>query len=220
MTATRHPSVVLCEHALVEHNLGIIRHKDTPVENFRLAMARLGTLLVQEATRDLPLHPTTVETPLGQTPVNSLSSQIPIILTPILRAGLVLSDQALSLLPQASVYHIGLYRDEETLKPVTYYNKLPKEIDYANARVFILDPMLATGGSAIAAVEILKDMGVQEENLRLLCIIAAPEGIEAVSAQFPGIKVYTAAVDERLNENGFIVPGLGDAGDRTFGTMD
>jgi uracil phosphoribosyltransferase len=130
-----------------------------------------------------------------------------------------LADVAMDVLPSASVYHIGLYRDEETLKPVTYYNKLPSNLDYSHARIFLLDPMLATGGSAVAAAEIIQKLGVKPENITFVCVIAAPEGIENLTKNFPGVKIYTGSVDERLNEKAYIVPGLGDAGDRTFGTV-
>jgi uracil phosphoribosyltransferase len=219
MATAVHPRVTICEHPLVQHNLSILRDKNTTNEVFRLTIARIGRFIVQEATRDLPLTRSIVETPVSKTECKVLTPDVPIIISPILRAGLMLSDVALELLPSASIYHIGLYRNEETLKPVTYYNKLPSNIDYSQARLLILDPMLATGGSAVAAVEIIKSLGVEIENLAFVCVIAAPEGIQRLTQTHPGIRIFTGAVDERLNEKGFIVPGLGDAGDRTFGTV-
>jgi uracil phosphoribosyltransferase len=144
---------------------------------------------------------------------------LPILIAPILRAGLILSELAIDIIPTASVYHIGLYRDEETFKPVTYYNKLPSTIDYSVARVFVLDPMLATGGSAVAALDIIKKLGTNVSNICFVSIIAAPEGIAHLTEQHPGVRIHTGSVDERLNDKAYIVPGLGDAGDRTFGTM-
>ena len=217
--ASTHTNVTVCNHPLVKHNLSIIRDKNTPNELFRSAMSRIGWFVVQEATADLPLAKTIVETPLCKTETNVLAPDVPVIIEPILRAGLVLGEIALDLIPSASVYHIGLYRDEETLRPVTYYNKLPSSIDYSVARIFVLDPMLATGGSAIAAIDIIKKLGTKAENIRFACTISAPEGIEALSKAHPGVKIYTAAVDERLNDKAYIVPGLGDAGDRSFGTV-
>ncbi len=219
MATALHPLVTVCNHPLVQHNLGIIRDKNTSNELFRLAITRVGRFIIQEATRDLPLTRSIVETPLIKTECRMLSPDVPILISPILRAGLMLSDVALDLLPDASIYHIGLYRDEETLKPVTYYNKLPSNIDYSVARILLLDPMLATGGSAVAAVDIIKNLGVKAENLAFVCVISAPEGIERLTQAHPGVRIYTGAVDERLNDKGFIVPGLGDAGDRTFGTV-
>jgi uracil phosphoribosyltransferase len=148
-----------------------------------------------------------------------LSPDVPIIIAPILRAGLILSELATNIVPTASVYHIGLYRDEETFKPVTYYNKLPSTIDYSVARVFILDPMLATGGSAVAAVDMIKKLGADVANIRFVSVISAPEGIRNLTDNHPGVRIFTGSVDERLNDKAYIVPGLGDAGDRTFGTV-
>jgi uracil phosphoribosyltransferase len=219
MVTSLYPSVTVCNHPLVQHNLSILRDKTTSNELFRAAMARVGSFIVQEAAKDLPLTRTIIETPICKTEANILSPEVPIIISPILRAGLMLSDIAMGLLPTASIYHIGLYRDEETLKPVTYYNKLPSNLDYGNARIFLLDPMLATGGSAVAAVDIIQKLGVNPDNIRFVCIIAAPDGIRNLTTHYPGIRIFTGSVDERLNEKAYIVPGLGDAGDRTFGTV-
>lgn len=220
MVATRvYPSVSVCNHPLVQHNLTIMRDKATSNELFRSAISRVGGFIFQEAAQDLPLTKTIIETPICKTEGNILAPEVPIIISPILRAGLMLADVAIQLLPSASVYHIGLYRDEETLKPVTYYNKLPSNLDYSNARIFLLDPMLATGGSAVAAVDIIQRLGVKPENIRFICVIAAPDGIRNLNGHYPDLKIYTGSIDERLNEKAYIVPGLGDAGDRTFGTV-
>ncbi|MBY0403141.1 MAG: uracil phosphoribosyltransferase [Cyanobacteria bacterium] len=219
ITSALYPSVTLCDHPLVQHNLSILRDKSTNNELFRSAIQRIGGFLFQEAARDLPLTKTIVETPLSKTEASILSPEVPIIISPILRAGLILADVAISILPSASVYHIGLYRDEETLKPVTYYNKMPSNLDYGRARIFLLDPMLATGGSAVAAVDIIQQLGVLSENIRFISVISAPDGIQHLSSRHPKLKIFTGSIDERLNEKAYIVPGLGDAGDRTFGTV-
>ncbi len=219
MSATTHPAVTVCNHPLVSHNLSILRDKNTSTELFRSAMARLGKFILMEATEDLPTSKAIIETPLTKAECNVLSPEVPILIAPILRAGLILSEVALDIVPTASVYHIGLYRDEETFKPVTYYNKLPSTIDYSVARIFVLDPMLATGGSAVAAVDIIKKLGTDAANICFVSIISAPEGIKHLTEQHPGIRIFTGSVDERLNDKAYIVPGLGDAGDRTFGTV-
>lgn len=213
------PAVTVCNHPLVQHNLSIMRDKNTSTEMFRSAMSRVGKMIFLQATEDLPTARSIVETPLTKTEVQVLSPDVPIIVAPILRAGLILSEIAIDIVPSASVYHIGLYRDEETFKPVTYYNKLPSTIDYSVARIFVLDPMLATGGSAVAAVDIIQKLGTRAENIRFVSIISAPEGIQHLTTSHPGVRIYTGSVDERLNDKAYIVPGLGDAGDRTFGTV-
>jgi uracil phosphoribosyltransferase len=214
-----YPSVTVCDHPLVQHNLTLMRDKTTSNELFRMAIRRVGGFIFQEAARDLPLTKTIIETPICKSESSILSPDIPIIIAPILRAGLMLADVAIDILPSASVYHIGLYRDEETLKPVTYYNKLPSNLDYGNARIFLLDPMLATGGSAVAAIDIIQRLGVSAENIRFISVISAPDGIDNLTRHYPGVRIFTGSVDERLNEKAYIVPGLGDAGDRTFGTV-
>ncbi len=211
--------VYISQHPLVQHNLTTLRDKGTDNETFRNAMRRVGRFVFHDAAANLPLSNTIVETPICKTEAQILSPEVPIIVAPILRAALMLGDVAQEVLPTASVYHIGLYRDEETLKPVTYYNKLPSTIDYKRAQIFLLDPMLATGGSAIAAVDIIKGFGTLTENIRFLSVLSAPEGIENLSKHHPGIQIYTAAVDKELNDKAYIVPGLGDAGDRAFGTV-
>lgn len=212
-------SVIVCDHPLVHHNLTLLRDKNTPNETFRNAVRRVSQFILQSATQNLAVSKSYVETPICKAETRILSPEIPILITPILRAGLMMCDVAIDLMPSASVYHVGLYRDEETLKPITYYNKLPSNINYENAQLFLLDPMLATGGSAVAAVEIVSKLGLKQENITFVSILAAPEGIENLSKHYPQVKIYTGAVDERLNDKGYIVPGLGDAGDRTFGTV-
>jgi len=205
-------------HPLVRHKLTLLRRKSTKPKKFRELISELAVMLVYEATGDLPLHPEPVETPLTMTEGATMGEKIGLI--PILRAGLGMVEGAWKLLPQAEVWHLGLYRDERTLAPVEYYNKLPT--DPTVQLCLLLDPMLATGGSAIAAVDVLKRWGVS--RVKFLCIIAAPEGIQALHQAHPDVDVYAAAVDERLTgpgdpfPTGFIWPGLGDAGDRQFGT--
>ncbi len=219
MLSKIHPSVTVCEHPLLQHNLAILRDSNTTHERFRSAVRRVSLFILQEATRNLPLTKAYVETPITKAETRILSPDIPILITPILRAGLMMSDVAMDLVPSASVYHVGLYRDEETLRPITYYNKLPSNIDYSHARIFLLDPMLATGGSGIAAIDIVSKLGVRQENIAFVSIIAAPEGIKNLTDNYPAVHIYTGAVDERLNDKAYIVPGLGDAGDRMFGTV-
>ncbi|MBQ4514913.1 MAG: uracil phosphoribosyltransferase [Anaerolineaceae bacterium] len=208
------PNTIVSNHPLIQHKLSILRDKNTKPNEFRSLVSELGTLLCYEATRDLPLVSKVIETPLMQTTTNVLAEKIALI--PILRAGLGMVDGIWNLIPNACVLHIGLYRNEETLKPVEYYNKL------ANYRTvehcLILDPMLATGGSAIAVADILKKWGAK--SIRFVGLIGAPEGVEALHKAHPDIDIHLAAIDEKLNENGYILPGLGDAGDRQFGTVD
>jgi len=212
-------TLTLCQHPVLLHNLAILRNKQTPTEGFRSALHRVAHILMTEATQTLPVMKTLIDTPLCKAEAQTLSSEIPILITPILRAGLSLCTVAMELLPSASVYHVGLYRDEETLKPVTYYNKLPSTIDYSNARMFLLDPMLATGGSAVAALDLVTKLGVRHEHITFVCLLAAPEGIAHLTAHYPDVRIVTGCVDDCLNDKGFIVPGLGDAGDRMFGTV-
>jgi uracil phosphoribosyltransferase len=204
--------VHVLDHPLIRHHLSRLRARETAAAEFRDAVRRLSALLVYEATRDLPLRRRTVETPLAPAPGFEVAPRIGLI--PILRAGLGMIDPVLDLLPEAEVWHLGFYRDEKTLQPVEYYRKLPpgRPVDVA----LILDPMLATGGSALAAVAAMKDWGAP--RTKLLALIAAPEGVAALTARYPDVEIFVGAVDERLNDHGFIVPGLGDAGDRTFNT--
>lgn len=201
------------KHPLVKHKLGLLRHVDTKPKQFRELVRELTQFLGYEATLDLKLAETTVPTPMGDAPAHELREQIGLV--PILRAGLGMVDALLEHIPAVQVWHLGMYRDEETLEPVSYYNKLPPRPTVDTC--FVLDPMLATGGSAIATVTVLKRWGV--DRIKFLGLIAAPEGVEALQTAYPDVDIHVAVVDERLNDIGFIVPGLGDAGDRQFGTM-
>lgn len=201
------------DHPLIKHKLSLMRDKTTGVKEFREATREIAMLMCYEATRDLPLKEITIETPVADARVHVISGK-KIALVPILRAGLGMVDGMLQLVPSAKVGHIGLYRDHETHLPVEYYNKLPPDIEERD--VIVLDPMLATGGSAIDAIEIVKRS--RPKSIKFLCIIAAPEGLKALSEAHPDVHIYCASVDERLNEDCYILPGLGDAGDRIFGT--
>ena len=201
------------DHPLIAHKIGIIRKKETGTREFREMISEIGTLITYEATKDLKLQDVEIETPICKTTVKELAGK-KLAVIPILRAGLGMVEGVLTMIPSAKVGHIGLYRNEETLEPVEYYCKIPKDCDERD--VFVVDPMLATGGSAIAAIQMLKDHGVK--NMRFLCIIAAPEGVKKLQEAHPDVDIYIGALDEHLNENGYIVPGLGDAGDRIFGT--
>jgi len=206
-------NVFVFDHPLIQHKLALIRDKNTGAKEFRELVEEVSLLMGYEVTRHMPLEETEVETPIGPAKVKMLSGK-KIGIVPILRAGLGMVNGMLKLIPAAKVGHIGLYRDPETLQPVEYYCKLPQDV--SERELIILDPMLATGGSAAKAVEVLKQKGAT--NIKLMCLIAAPEGIEAVHREHPDVEIYTAAIDERLNSHGYIVPGLGDAGDRLFGT--
>ena len=205
--------VVVMDHPLIQHKIGIIRKKDTSSKEFREMISEIAMLMCYEATRDLKLADVEIDTPICKTTVKELKGK-KLAVVPILRAGLGMVDGMLAMIPAAKVGHIGLYRDPETLEPVEYYCKLPA--DCANREVFVVDPMLATGGYSSAAIQMLKDKGVK--NIRLMCIIAAPEGVKKMQEDHPDVDVYIGALDDHLNEHGYIVPGLGDAGDRIFGT--
>ena len=200
------------KHPLIQHKLALLRHSATKPKQFRELVRELALLLGFEATADLALSPLTVPTPMGTAPGAELKDKIGLV--PILRAGLGMVDALLELIPAVEVWHLGMYRDEETLEPVSYYNKLPPAptVDLC----LILDPMLATGGSAIATVEVLKRWGVP--RIKFVGLLAAPEGIAALQKEHPDVDIHIAVIDERLNDIGFILPGLGDAGDRQFGT--
>ncbi len=205
--------VMIMDHPLIQHKIGWIRKSDTGSRDFREMVGEIAMLMCYEATRNLELEDIEIETPICATTVKGLKGK-KLAVIPILRAGLGMVDGMLAMIPAAKVGHIGLYRDPKTLEPVEYYCKLPE--DCSEREVFVVDPMLATGGSAVAAIQMLKDKGVR--NIHFLCIIAAPEGMEAMKEAHPDVDVYIGALDEKLNDHGYIVPGLGDAGDRIFGT--
>ena len=205
--------VHVLDHPLIQHKLSILRDENTGVKDFREVVGEIATLMCYEATRDLPLQPVEVQTPVAKAVVKQIAGK-KLAIVPVLRAGLGMVDGILTLIPSAKVGHIGLFRDPETLDPVKYYCKMPTDI--AEREVIILDPMLATGGSAAAAITFVKEYGVKQ--IKLMNILAAPEGIERVRREHPDVEIYVAAVDKCLNDHGYIVPGLGDAGDRIFGT--
>lgn len=205
--------VVVMEHPLIQHKIGVIRRKETGSKDFRAMIGEIASLITYEATKDLKLQDVEIETPICKTTVKELAGK-KMAIVPILRAGLGMVDGMLAMIPSAKVGHIGLYRNEETLEPVEYYCKLPADCD--EREVFVVDPMLATGGSSVAAIQMLKDKGVK--NIRFMCIIAAPEGVERMTKAHPDVDLYIGALDDHLNEQKYIVPGLGDAGDRIFGT--
>ncbi len=205
--------VTVMDHPLIQHKIGIIRRKEVGSKDFRQMISEIAMLMCYEATRNLKLQDVEIETPICTTRVKELRGK-KLAVVPILRAGLGMVDGMLQMIPAAKVGHIGLYRDPETLEPVEYYCKLPA--DSSEREVFVVDPMLATGGSAVEAIRMLKNKGVK--NIRFMCIIAAPEGVKRMQEAHPDVDVYIGALDEHLNDHGYIVPGLGDAGDRIFGT--
>ena len=205
--------VHVLDHPLLQHKLSILRNKNTGVKDFREVVGEIATLMCYEATRDLPTKAVEIETPVAKATVHVISGK-KLAIVPVLRAGLGMVDGILTLIPSAKVGHIGLYRDPNTHEPVEYYCKMPDDIESRD--VIILDPMLATGGSASAAIQFIKNYGCK--HIKLMNIIAAPEGIERVRKDHPDVDIYVAAVDEKLNDHAYIVPGLGDAGDRIFGT--
>ena len=206
-------TVHVLDHPLIQHKLAILRHKDTGVKEFRELVSEIAGLMCYEATRNLPTEEVDVPTPIAVAKCRMLSGK-KLAIIPILRAGLGMVDSMVDMIPSAKIGHIGLYRDPETHLPVEYYCKLPGDI--GNRQVFVVDPMLATGGSAVAAIDFLKQHGCK--SIVMMNIISVPEGIEAVQKAHPDVEIYVAAVDEKLNEHAYIVPGLGDAGDRIFGT--
>ena len=205
--------VHILDHPLLQHKLSILRDENTGVKDFRQVVSEIATLMCYEATRDLPMEEVEIKTPITTAKFKMISGK-KLAIVPVLRAGLGMVDGILTLLPSVKVGHIGLYRDPDTLEPVEYYCKMPTDI--AERDVIILDPMLATGGSASAAIQFIKNYEVK--HIKLMNIIAAPEGIERVHHDHPDVDIYCAALDEKLNDHGYIVPGLGDAGDRIFGT--
>jgi len=205
--------VFICDHPLIQHKLTYIRDERTNTKDFRELVDEVATLMAYEITRDVPLEKTTVKTPVATAEAKIISGRM-LGLIPILRAGLGMVDGILKLLPAAKVGHIGLYRDPDTLQPVEYYAKLPTDV--TERELIVIDPMLATGGSAIAAIQMLKNRGCKQ--IKLMCLIAAPEGVKAMQEAHPDVDIYTASIDDYLNDHGYIIPGLGDAGDRLFGT--
>jgi len=205
--------VLVLDHPLVKHKVAIMRNKDTGTKEFKAVAKEIAMLMCYEATRELAVEDVDVETPITTARCQMLAGK-KLAIVPILRAGLGMVDGMLELIPSAKIGHIGLYRDEETLEPVEYFCKMPSDIGERD--VFVVDPMLATGGSACDAIKMLKQRGAK--NIKFLCLIAAPEGVKKLTEKHPDVDVYCAALDSHLNENGYIVPGLGDAGDRIFGT--
>lgn len=212
MAASPYPNVVVFDHPLIQHKLTYMRDRLTSHRPFRALLYQIAGLMVFEATRELPIQPVDVATPLEATRGSRLSGLITVV--PILRAGLGMAEGVLEMMPEARVGHLGIYRDEKTLKPTAYLNRLPKDLNAGP--VLLVDPMLATGGSAVAAIRMLREAGASD--LRMICLVASPEGIERLDRETPGLRIYTAAIDRKLNEHGYIVPGLGDVGDRLYGT--
>ncbi|EAX47412.1 uracil phosphoribosyltransferase [Thermosinus carboxydivorans Nor1] len=205
--------VKVIDHPLIQHKLSLLRDKNTGSKDFRELLEEIAMLMAYELTRNLPLEETEIETPVARTRCKVLTGK-KLGVVPILRAGLGMVNGVLRLIPAAKVGHVGVYRDPETLKPVEYYCKLPTDVSERD--FIVIDPMLATGGSSVATIDMLKRKGAK--NIKLMCLVAAPEGVHLVNEQHPDVEIYTASVDERLNDHGYIVPGLGDAGDRIFGT--
>ena len=215
-----YPNLEIVENPIVNQSLCTIRAKDTDTQGVRLAARKLTRILLYEATKNLPQTDVEIETPLAKFGTKTINQDITIIISPILRAGLIFTDEAVDILPQATIRHIGMYRDEKTLKPVWYYNKVPMPVDNPEQYyVYITDPMLATGNSLLEAIKLYTEKGIPQKNICCVCMISAPEGIEAVFNKFHDIKLIVAAVDSHLNERGYIVPGMGDAGDRIFNTL-
>jgi uracil phosphoribosyltransferase len=202
----------LIKHPLLTHKLTLLRRKETGTKDFRETLEEIAGLMAYEITRDLPVKDITIETPLGKCFTKELA--VDIVLVPVLRAGLGMVDGISNLIPNARVGHIGMYRDHVTLEPMTYYSKFPENLP--EAIVIVLDPMLATGGSSTAAIQIIKDHGAK--SIKLVCVVGAPQGVDRIMKDHPDVQIYLAGLDESLNDNGYIVPGLGDAGDRIFGT--
>ena len=203
------------DHPLIQHKLTMIRQKDCGTKVFREVVNEISMLMAYEVSRDLPLEDVEIETPLVKTTLKTLAGK-KVAIIPILRAGLGMVDGILELIPAAKIGHVGMYRDHDTLQPVEYYVKLNSDI--SERQLFVVDPMLATGGSAVAAIDALLKRGAQPNSIKFCCLVAAPEGVETLRSAHPEVDIYAAALDERLNEHGYILPGLGDAGDRLFGT--
>ncbi len=211
--------VRIIDNPVVMLNLCTLRDKNTDSQGVRIATRKITRFLLYEAAQNLPMVETDITTPLTTFKTKTVDPNINLIISPILRAGLIFTDEAIDILPQACIRHIGMYRDEETLKPVWYYNKVPMEAPNPEKfYIYITDPMLATGNSLIEAIKLYADKGIPVDNIKVICIIAAPQGIENIQKHYPEIEIITAAVDDHLNERGYIVPGMGDAGDRIFNT--
>jgi uracil phosphoribosyltransferase len=202
----------LLKHPLITHKLTLLRRKETCVKDFREILKEIAGLMAYEITRDLPLNDITIETPLGKCATQELAREV--VLIPVLRAGLGMVEGISNLIPNARIGHIGIYRDHDTLEPVTYYSRFPDNLP--ESIVMLLDPMLATGGSSSAAIKILKEHGAK--TIKLVCVVGAPEGVNRIEKDHPDVQIYLAGLDKKLNQNGYIVPGLGDAGDRLYGT--
>ena len=205
--------LTVINHPLVAHKITMLRDENTSVKEFRELISEIALLMTYEVTKDLPLKPHKVKSPVAETEGSFIERQVALV--PILRAGLGIVDALMQIIPAAKVGHIGLYRNRKTLKPVEYYCKLPTDV--AQRQVIVLDPMLATGGSAAAAIDFIKERGANK--IKLMCVIGAPEGVKTVQEAHPDVDIYLAALDEKLNDHGYIVPGLGDSGDRLFGTL-
>lgn len=213
-------NIRVINNPVICQSLATIRNKNTDSQGVRIAARKITRVLVYEASKNLPLVDKSIETPVSKCTVKDIADDIKIIISPILRAGLIFTDEAIDILPDACIRHIGMYRDEETLKPIWYYNKVPMATpNPEKSYVYITDPMLATGNSMLEAVRLYANKNIPIKNIKSLNIIAAPEGIELLHKEFPELEIITAAVDERLNEKGYIIPGLGDAGDRIFNTV-
>ena len=209
----------LVENPVILLNLCTMRNKNTDSQGVRIATRKITRVLLYEASKSLPLVDTVVETPLMKFKTKTIDPNINLIISPILRAGLIFTDEAIDILPQACIRHIGMYRDEKTLKPVWYYNKVPMEAPNPEKfHIIITDPMLATGNSLIEAIKLYTDKKIPQENIKVICIMAAPEGLANIQSKYPNVEIITAAIDDHINENGYIVPGMGDAGDRIFNT--
>ncbi len=212
MPTTKYPNVVIFDHPLIQHKLTYLRDKETSNRPFRALLYQIAGLMVYEATRDVPVTKIEVQTPMEKTRGHRLAGKATVV--PVLRAGLGMAEGVLEMMPEARVGHLGIFRDEKTLEPIAYLKRLPKDLNAGP--VLLVDPMLATGGSAAAAIRMLREAGATD--LRMICLVAAPEGIRRLTKEEPNLRIYTAAIDERLNEKGYILPGLGDAGDRLYGT--
>ena len=216
---SKYENLKIISNPIINQSLCTIRAKDTDTQGVRLAARKLTRILLYEATKNLPQKDIEVETPLTKFVTQTINPDITIIISPILRAGLIFTDEAVDILPQATIRHIGMYRDEKTLKPVWYYNKVPMPVDKPeDYYVYITDPMLATGNSLLEAIRLYVEKGIPEKNICCVCMIASPFGVEAIFNEFPSVTLIVASVDSHLNERGYIVPGMGDAGDRIYNT--